>query len=237
MPNLRLIPVVVFAAVCLLAIKTIDLAGDGRPAAPGGDRYGIWKQLTGGALDQDDLLITGATPEAKPEAEQKKPMAALPNDLPPAMQRADATKGQSDSERLLIERLQERRQELEARERDLEMRENLIKAAEQQLDSRIDELKELEGKGGKASPQVKSIVTMYETMGPKEAARIFDRMESRTLVELAKQMNPRKLAEIMAKMDPEAAERLTVELARHKPAADQTLPATDLKRIEAKNAR
>ena len=236
MPNLRLIPVVVFAAMCLLAIKTVGFMGDGDPAAPGGDQNEIWKQLAGSALD-DDLLITGATPETKPEAAKQRPMAALPKGQPPAMERADAARSQSDSERVLIERLQERRQELEARERDLEMRENLIKAAEQQLDGRIDELKELEGKGENAPARIKSIVTMYETMGPKEAARIFDRMESRTLVELVNQMNPRKLAEIMAKMEPEAAERLTVELARRKPASDRALPATDLKRIDAKAAR
>jgi flagellar motility protein MotE (MotC chaperone) len=78
---------------------------------------------------------------------------------------------------------------------------------------------------------------MYESMGPKEAARIFDRLDSKTLVELVNQMNPRKVSEIMAKMQPEAAERLTVEMARRKPASEQALPATDLKRIDAKNAR
>jgi flagellar motility protein MotE (MotC chaperone) len=244
MPNIRLIPVVVFAAICLLAIKTVGFIGDGAPAhSARSTETGIWERVAGGKPRGDEVLITGATPEAKPPPAPQAPMAALPKGGPaPGADKGkdkdkDASNSGSQSERALIERLQERRQELEARSRDLEMRENLIKAAEKQLDGRIDELKELEGKGADAPARIKSIVVMYESMGPKEAARIFDRLDSKTLVELVNQMNPRKVSEIMAKMQPEAAERLTVEMARRKPASEQALPATDLKRIDAKNAR
>jgi flagellar motility protein MotE (MotC chaperone) len=242
MPNIRLIPVVVFAAICLLAIKTVGFIGAGAPAhSARSTETGIWERVAGGKPRGDDMLITGATPEAKPPPPAPQPsMAALPKGGPvPGADKdkdkdKDATKSGSQSERALIERLQERRQELEARSRDLEMRENLIKAAEKQLDGRIDELKELEGKGADAPARIKAIVVMYESMGPKEAARIFDRLDSKTLVELVNQMNPRKVSEILAKMQPEAAERLTVEMARRKPGADKSLPPTDLRRIDAK---
>ncbi|MEX0590661.1 MAG: hypothetical protein WD207_06200, partial [Xanthobacteraceae bacterium] len=236
--------VVVFAAICLLGIKTVGFMGNG--SAPASSAWSleteIWKRIAGGNLGADDVLITGATPETKPPPTAPPAMAALPKGgqaggAEKSKDKADATKGGSQSERALIERLQERRQELESRARDLEMRENLIKAAEKQLDSRIDELKELEGTGGDAPARIKSIVVMYESMGPKEAARIFDRLDSKTLVELVNQMNPRKVSEILAKMQPEAAERLTLEMARRKTPADQALPPTDLKRIDAKNAR
>jgi flagellar motility protein MotE (MotC chaperone) len=233
MPNLRLIPVVMFAALCLLAIKTIGFMGDGRSSESQWALQGQgWKRLVGGSVADGD--ITGATPEAKPAP---PPMAALPKDKSGGAAKGEAAKGQSPSERALIERLQERRQELEARERDIEMRENLMKAAEKQLEGRIGELKELEGKGADAPARIKNIVVMYESMGPKEAARVFDRMDPKTLVDLVTQMNPRKVSEILAKMQPEAAERLTVEMARRKPASEQALPPTDLPRIGAKNAR
>ena len=237
MPNIRLIPVVVFAATCLLAIKTIGFIAVGEPAADlWNSENQLWQRLVGAPLGEDDLLITGATPEAKPG---QQPMAALPKDksAPDAKRDAKgmaANNGQSPAERALIERLQERRQELEARSRDLEMREHLIKAAEQQLDSRIDQLKGMEAGGGgpEAAERIKSLVIMYESMGPKEAARIFDRLDPKTLVELVNAMNPRKVSEIMAKMQPEAAERMTLELARRKPQAE-ALPSTDLRRIGA----
>jgi flagellar motility protein MotE (MotC chaperone) len=237
MPNLRLIPVVLFAAICLLGIKTVGFVG-GAPAASEANQGDIWRRIAARALNADDV-ITGATPEAKPATPpQQPPMAALPKTQTPGTKTIDQNApNQSVSERALIERLQERRQELDAKSRDLEMRENLIKAAEKQLDTRIEELKELEGKGGESAARIKNIVVMYESMGPKEAARVFDRMDPKTLVELVNQMNPRKVSEILAKMQPEAAERLTVEMARRKPGADKALPATDLRRIDAKNAQ
>jgi flagellar motility protein MotE (MotC chaperone) len=78
---------------------------------------------------------------------------------------------------------------------------------------------------------------MYEAMGPKEAARIFDRLDARTLVDLVNQMNPRKVSEIMARMQPEAAERMTLELARGRAQMDRALPASDLRRIAPAGAR
>ena len=54
---------------------------------------------------------------------------------------------------------------------------------------------------------------MYENMKPKDAAKIFDRLDIKILVEVASQIKPRRMSDILAQMSPEAAERLTVELA------------------------
>jgi flagellar motility protein MotE (MotC chaperone) len=74
---------------------------------------------------------------------------------------------------------------------------------------------------------------MYETMKPKDAAKIFDRLEMRVLMEVASQMKPQIMASILSQMSPEAAERLTVEMTRgtDKPANDANLP-----KIEGKPA-
>ncbi len=115
--------------------------------------------------------------------------------------------GLSPAERALLERLQERRQELDARNRDLELRENLIKDAEKRLENRIDELKDVEnrinGKGGEQAAKLKSLVIMYEGMKPKDAARIFDKLDQGVLVDVASVMNPRKLADVLALMNAE----------------------------------
>lgn len=148
----------------------------------------------------------------------------------------------SPGERAVLERLQDRRQELDTRSRELEMRENLIKAAEQRLEAKATEVKQLEtraasaaGERGKAEEQrLKGIVTMYETMKPKEAARIFDRLDIKILVEVATQMNSRKMSEILAQMSPEAAERLTVELASKAGADAKPSGTAQLPKIEGK---
>jgi flagellar motility protein MotE (MotC chaperone) len=139
----------------------------------------------------------------------------------------DAKPNTSPSERAILQRLQERRQELDSRGREIDLRENLLKAAERKIESRATELRDLEASAGGAqqkrdeadAQKFKNLVTMYESMKAKDAARIFDRLEMRILVEVASQMNPRRMSDVMGQMSSEAAERLTVELANRATAA------------------
>jgi len=55
---------------------------------------------------------------------------------------------------------------------------------------------------------------MYANMKPKDAARIFDKLEMSVLISVVEQMNTKKMAPIMAKMDSKVAQRLTVHLAK-----------------------
>jgi flagellar motility protein MotE (MotC chaperone) len=148
----------------------------------------------------------------------------------------------SPGERAVLERLQDRRQELDTRSRELEMRESLIKAAEKRLEAKVGELKDVEsrvttavGNRDKAEAErFKSIVAMYENMKSKDAARIFDRLELKILVEVSTQMNPRKMSEILAQMTSEGAERLTVELANRASGPSKSQNPDQLPKIEGK---
>jgi len=136
-------------------------------------------------------------------------------------------------ERAILERLQDRRQQLDARVREMDMRESLLQAAEKRLEARLAELKAVEARINAIVQQrdedelkrFKGIVTMYENMKPKEAARIFDRLDMKILVDVTTQMKPATMSAILAQMSPEAAERLTVELASR--AASQKTQAAD----------
>src|SRR5262249_52199529 len=146
---------------------------------------------------------------------------ALIKSTAPQNQQGPGSAPMSVAERALLERLSERREELDARAKDLDMRENLLKAAEKRLETRINELKDLEARVNTAlqtktdgeAARFKNLVTMYESMKAKEAAKIFDRLDMRVLIEVATQINPRRMSDILALMTPEAAEKLTVELA------------------------
>ncbi len=65
---------------------------------------------------------------------------------------------------------------------------------------------------------------MYENMKAKDAARIFDRLDMKILMDVASQMNPRRMSDVLAQMSPDAAERLTVELANRAGASGSELP-------------
>ncbi|MEA2937992.1 MAG: hypothetical protein QOC56_1496 [Alphaproteobacteria bacterium] len=158
-----------------------------------------------------DAAAKGDRTAAKPKEPPPTPGGTLvPVERPP-----------SPAERAILERLAERRNELDARSRELEMRESLVKAAEKRLEGRVAELKELEARVNAAvghrdeeeAGRFKNLITMYENMKAKDAAKIFDRLDMRVLVEVATQLNPRRMSDILAQMTPDAAERLTVELA------------------------
>jgi flagellar motility protein MotE (MotC chaperone) len=127
----------------------------------------------------------------------------------------------SPGERAILESLQKRREQLDARSRDLDMRESLLKATEQRVEAKVAELKDAEARLKAAqsdrdkaeAKHFKDIISMYENMKPKDAARIFDRLDMNILVEVSTKMNPRAMSSILAQMSPDAAERLTVELA------------------------
>ena len=154
----------------------------------------------------------------------------------------EAGKINSPGERAVLERLQERRQELDSRSRDMEMRESLLKAAEKRLEAKVTELKEVEARINTAmgvrdkaeADRFKSIVLMYENMKPKDAARIFDRLEVRVLIDVSTQIKPAKMSEILAAMTSEGAERLTVELANRATATPKAQSPDQLPKIEGK---
>ena len=134
------------------------------------------------------------------------------------------------SEADLLTRLGDRRGELDAREKELEMRTALVEAAEKRIDERTAALKALEAqinalveeKKSDEKAQFAGIVSMYETMKPKEAATLFNALDNEVLLRVARAMNPRKMAPILAKMDPMKAKTLTAGLARQEaePTAD-----------------
>ena len=168
--------------------------------------------------------VTGSVPETG-KSEQKAKSKSTAKDPPPSPAGTqiplDGGRILSPAERAVLERLGERRTELEARAKELEMRESVVLAAEKRLEARLGQLKQLEArindtvraKDEQEATRIKNLVTMYENMKPKDAARVFDRLDLRILMEVSTQINPRRMSDILAQMSSEAAERLTVELA------------------------
>jgi len=82
----------------------------------------------------------------------------------------------------------------------------------------------------------KGIITMYEGMKPKDAAKVFDRLEMSVLFEIASQIAPRKMSDILGLMAPESAERLTVEMAR-RAGSDKSAAVVELPKSRARSCR
>jgi flagellar motility protein MotE (MotC chaperone) len=241
--NIRVLPVVLVAIFSLAVLKIAGLILDGgyvfdyRPEST----KPSWAQETinfPGRHNVDASDITGSV--EKPKEEDAKPA--------PEVAKADTTMhpepGQavSASERAILERLQARRQELEARAREIDIRESLLKAAEKRAEGRVEEMKAIESritgvaaqKADEEAARFKGIITMYEGMKPKDAAKVFDRLEMPVLFDIASQIAPRKMADILGQMSPEVAERLTVEMARRAGPDKSAAAGAELPKIEGK---
>ena len=216
----------------------------GSVAAPG-EKNGSAPAPASGAKNEPKPAAGGAAPgagEAKPkpgeakaasaEAKASSASGAIDPDHPPP----------SAGERAVLESLNQRRQELEARARELDLRENLLAATEKRVEARLAEIKEAEArinatvhkKDEAEAARFKSLVSMYENMKAKDAAKIFDRLDMRVLLELASQINPRRMSDILAQMSPDVAERLTGEIAARAGAVQKPAAAPDLPKIEGR---
>jgi flagellar motility protein MotE (MotC chaperone) len=254
--DIRVIPVVLVAVFGLAVLKVAGLVLDGgyvfdyepQPAKKS------WAQehlgFPGGPGNRsagyrgDPADITGSAhgvpkEENKEEKKEDPPKPAAPDGV--VVYPDQNPQPVSASERAILERLQARRQELEQRAREIEIRESLLKSAEKRIEGRVEEMKATEARittatGQKAetdAARFKGIITMYEGMKPKDAAKVFDRLEMSVLYEIASQIAPRKMSDILGLMQPEAAERLTVELAR-RAGNDKSSSVADLPKIEGK---
>jgi flagellar motility protein MotE (MotC chaperone) len=204
-------------------------------AAPRADRARSWVRDIYAPAE-----YTGSVAAPKPEA------AAPPADPAAAPVAPDMPKPSlSAGERAVLESLAQRRQELETRAREMEVRESLLKAAEKRIEARLQELKELEvrltgvasKKDEAEAAKFKSLVSMYENMKAKDAAKVFDRLNMRVLIELVNAMNPRRMSDILGQMTPDVVERLTMEIASRSGAVDKAAAPTELPKIEGRPSK
>lgn len=240
MNSIRLLPVVLVAITALLIFKGLGLITDGAYVLTGTEfaqaqtaTQRVANNEISGQTGEDDLtdaesaaarraadsLFTRAAPTPV-ESQQIDAIAVIENRLGEKVE-FGSNDGAELTERAVLERLGERRLELDSLERELGTREDLVAAAEARLNERIAALDELEAqvqalvdeKNALDDQQFASLVSMYENMKPKDAAAVFDNLDMDVLLRLAISINPRKMSPIMADMQTERAQALTLLMA------------------------
>jgi len=212
----RLLPAVIFFAALTVSLKIgavwseIDLAV-GRPSVAETEAKPDAPPAPGKAASAPDR-----SKPAAPGAAAAEPSPAGDGGFDPSR----ATEAELET----LQKLSERRNTLDARERELELRENLLKATESRIDAKIGEMTAVKTtidallkKHDKEQEQkMQSLVKIYESMKPKDAARIFERLEMDILLEVVERMREQKTAAVIAEMDPAKAEALTTTLAKRR---------------------
>jgi flagellar motility protein MotE (MotC chaperone) len=246
--SIRLLPIVLVAVTALFLLKGIGLITQGgyilvgaNPAlaqaqpdsgqtAPDGAAMELTPaevesaQRAADALFAEDPAGTpdpngtpGGAQTTPPAADGAAPETAV-TDIPANGALAD---GISPTEEAVLRRLRERREALDAREKELELRVGLVNAAEARLNERIAELQAIEARVQALVDQRKvqddeqfaALVSMYENMKSGDAAAVFNTLSMEVLLRLAINMNPRKMSPILANMQTQRAQELTVRMA------------------------
>jgi len=232
--RLRLLPTVMLVTAMLLGLKVVHMVGAwtdvsvvGRAEADASEATGLEKPSSSEAKPAEEAKA-GDESQAAAQKPQKAhgggEKAMDPAETKAALDAQTEKLHQtptSPAEIAILGSLSERREEIEKRAQALDMREQLLTAAEKRVNDRIAELKAIEAKinsqiasnDKENEARLAGVVQMYETMKPKDAARIFGRLDMGVLIDVAKRMSPRKMAVILAAMDPVTAQDLTVELA------------------------
>ena len=201
----RLLPCVIFFCVLMLSVRIgVVWRSIALPAAYKQDKPSF--SVTAVQAQELAKVINKKVVKEEAEAEQEE------------------EKSFSQSELEILQKLAERREELDIRERTIDQKAGVLKAAEAQIDVKIAKLKELEASikelvgiyDEKEKSRLSNLVKIYSTMKPKEAARLFNDMEMPLLVRVFEQMKESKSAPILALMDLNKASALTSELANKK---------------------
>ena len=225
--KIRLLPMVIFFSTLMLTVRVGD----------------IWDSVDGALKGTVSVSSSEALAQAQPGAVPADPLApADPNApastdlmmgdtvdtaMPEADRAAIAARMLADDPTLLtqteidlLQKLAERRVEIDARANELESRVVLLAAAEARIDIKVQELKDLQATiealvkeyDKQQLTKLLSLVKIYENMKPKDAARILEELDMDTLLPVVDRMKDRSLAAILAKMNSQRARDITVEL-------------------------
>ncbi len=251
-PQLRLLPVTICVALLMFMVRANDIWRGVMSGSLGTSAHA--QSSPSPAPQRQAAPQMAQTPPAQtqpaqaPQMAQANPPAKKDNPPKPGdPAKADPAKdgkkdnkrdagadvsGMTSSEIEVLQKLAERREDLEQRGRELDMREGLLKAAEARIDKKIGELKTLQtaidGLIKKHSEQeearMASLVKIYEVMKPKEAARIFEQLEMPILLDVIERMSERKVAPILAEMNAGKAKSVTSELAQRRQLPEPSAP-------------
>jgi flagellar motility protein MotE (MotC chaperone) len=213
--RIRVLPVLSGAAGLLFALKvaTIGLAISAPATSEAQAEEHPPQAPAAAAKPKEAKAAEPKIAEAKPPADGK----------PRAAPRETGVFSQQEAD--LLQALSERRAELDRRADEMQQREVLLKATEQRINEKIAQLQTMERsinatvkkREDEDDSKYKNLVKIYETMKPKEAARIFEQLDQPVLLGVVERMKEAKVAPIIASMDPTKAKVLTMALADRKP--------------------
>ncbi|MCC9624112.1 hypothetical protein LPB41_20725 [Thalassospira sp. MA62] len=231
MSGVRILPLVILVGLMVLSMRVVNLFSIGTDGTETAQNAGVSvvQMAQAQAPAGDPAAEEAATPADDPlglddpaslsmEGDPLNGDGAV-GDVPPTLGGDPTLFTQEEID--LLQNLSVRRVELDRKEQRLDERESLIAAAEARIDAKIDEMKSLktaieglvETKEQEEDDRIKKLISVYEKMKPKDAARIWNDLQMDILLQVALGMREANTAAVLAEMTPDRARALTSELA------------------------
>lgn len=204
--HIRLLPVFIFAAVLSLSVKINS----------------VFDTVVNRELPKISISQNKALAEEKNTQETAQLTQILERSDSNVPVPVNNTPGSNftQSEIAILQELAERREALDIRSQEIDKKAIQLKVAEDEIDKKLKQLKKYENRlqklinqyNDKEKAQLDSLVKMYSTMKPKDAARIFNTFELDILVAILKEMKPSTSSAILSQMNALKAKAVTTEL-------------------------
>ena len=205
--HFRLLPIFIFVAVLSLSIKINS----------------VYETIVNRELPKISISQNKARAEEKDNQETKRLAQILEgtsSNTQDLTQNSRPNNTFSQSEIAILQELAERREALDIRSQEIDKKAIQLKVAEEEIDKKLTQLKTYEEKLQKLinkyneqeKEQLLSLVKMYSTMKPKDAARIFNTFDIDILVAILKEMKPSASSAILSQMNAIKAKEVTTAL-------------------------
>ena len=205
MQHIRILPIVIFLSVLMLTIKVNNVVetvkNNKLPTLSFGNLQAAEKMPT---PEAEGLTAALTSSDFSETADEEDGDNISPSNF-------------TQSEILILQELAERREELDLRSKEIDKKAIQLKVTEKEIDKRLKQMKEYEQKlkvlideyNVKEKERIASLVKVYSSMKPKEAARIFETLDLEVTVSLLKEMKPSTSSAILAQISPTKAKDIT----------------------------
>lgn len=204
--NIRLLPVLIFMAALSLTIKINNIF----------DTF-LSKDTSKISISHNQVL---AQEKNNQETAQLSQILARSDNTSSIVTSNTPGSSFTQSEIAILQELAERREALDIRSQEIDKKAIQLKVAEDEIDKKLKQLQAYEEKlqklineyNDKEKAQLDSLVKMYSSMKPKDAARIFNTFDLDILVAILKEMKPSVSSAVLAQMNALKAKAVTTEL-------------------------
>jgi len=204
--KIRILPIFIFLAFLTLTVKINNIF----------DLYNHPER-------KNIVNITPAQALADEPSSQKTDELAKVLNSSPSQKTAASSKQENtftQSEILILQELAERRETLDKKSQEIDKRATQLKIAEEEIDKKLEQLKIYEQKlekliqkyNQKEHENIASLIKLYTSMKPKDAARLFNSLDMDITVALLRGMKPSTASAILSQMDSGKARIVTSEL-------------------------